>query len=195
MGLAREEQLLIQCSRVDMSDHQIADATALLRESLDWDYILETSITHAVAPLFFHGLSRVLQVMTPDNCVPEPILAELQKLSRGSRSRNRRLYRVLGDIAKAFQRAKIPVLGLKDIQLAREVYPDMALRPMGDVDILIHFSDYDKAAKCLAELGFVSLPSSDIPYTLKYAWGQHFCRPADGVWVDLQWNVLQMEWD
>jgi len=43
--------------------------------------------------------------------------------------------------------------------------------------------------------GFVPLPSPDIPYTLKYAWGHHFHRDTDNIWVDLQWNILQIEWD
>jgi hypothetical protein len=115
--------------------------------------------------------------------------------SQSNRARNRRLYRVIEEIAAAFEQAGIALMGLKDIQLAREVYPDMGLRPMGDLDLLIHRRDYDRAAACLAALGFVPLPSSDIPFTRKYAWAHNFQRPADDVWVDLQWNVLQIEWD
>jgi hypothetical protein len=39
------------------------------------------------------------------------------------------------------------------------------------------------------------VPSSDCPYILKYAWALHFRRLADNVWVDVQWGVLQLEWD
>jgi len=86
-------------------------------------------------------------------------------------------------------------MGLKEIQLAPEVYPEIGLRPMGDIDILIHREDYDRVLACMIELGFSPLPDPDIPFTLKYAWAHHFCRKSDNVWVDLQWNVLQIEWD
>jgi len=122
-------------------------------------------------------------------------MEELEKLYRGNQSRNRRLYSVIGDIFKAFGQAGIQALGLKDVQLAMEVYPDVGLRPMGDIDVLIHREDYEKVAACMADLGFVPLPSPNIPFTLKYAWAHHFQRPDDNVWVDVQWNVLQVEWD
>jgi hypothetical protein len=44
-------------------------------------------------------------------------------------------------------------------------------------------------------LGFEREPFDKIPYTLKYAWGHHFRRSSDNTYVDLQWNVMQIEWD
>ena len=195
MGFALEERLLIQCSRTNMSEETITSASNLLRQRLNWDYILETSIRHGVSPLLYHGLNQVSEIVELDNLVPARIMEALQKLYRGNRSRNRRLYRVIADMSKAFQQVGIQALGLKDVQLAREVYPDIGLRPIADIDILIHPEDYSKAATCMGDLGFIPLPSSNIPYTLKYAWGQHFRRLTDEVWIDLQWNVIQREWD
>ena len=195
MSFAPEDQLLVQCSRVKMGDEAIAMASDLLRRDLDWDYVVEASIRHGVSPLFYYGLKQVSQVVDLDTLVPVCTMEELEKLYRGNQSRNRRLYSVIGDIFKAFGQAGIQALGLKDVQLAMEVYPDVGLRPMGDIDVLIHREDYEKVAACMADLGFVPLPSPNIPFTLKYAWAHHFRRPDDNVWVDVQWNVLQIEWD
>lgn len=195
MGFASEDRLLIQCSRVKMDDEALVLASNMLQEDLNWDYTLEASIRHAVSPLFYHGLKQVMEIADIDHLVPARIMEQLQKLYLSNQSRNRRLYRIIGDISKAFEEAGIRCMGLKDVQLAWEVYPDIGLRPMGDIDILIHRQEYEKAAMCMADLGFVPLPNPDIPYTLKYAWAHHFHRPTDNVWVDLQWNVLQIEWD
>jgi hypothetical protein len=195
MGFAPEDRLMIRCSRTVLTDESIAEASRLLAQNLDWKYLLETSIRHGVAPLFYHGLNQVGQTMSLENLIPSSIYQELQKLYFGNQSRNQRLYRVLQEIVGAYEQAGVPVMGLKDIQLAREVYPDAGLRPMGDLDLLIHQHDYDRAAVCMHTLGFVPLPSPNIPYTLKYAWAHHWQRPTDNVWVDLQWNVLQLEWD
>jgi len=86
-------------------------------------------------------------------------------------------------------------MGLKELGLIGEVFPDPGLRPMGDIDLLIHPEDYEAAAACMKAMGFVPLPRADIPYTLKYAWGHHFRHPDGDVWVDLQWNIMQIEWD
>jgi hypothetical protein len=190
-----EEQLLMQCSRVALTAENRQSAAALLRQSLDWQYILEVSIRHGISPLFYQGLQQASETADLKRTVPPTILAELGKLYDGTGTRNRRLYGVVGDIVKACDQVDTPIMGLKDLQLAREVYPDLGLRPMGDLDLLIHRADYEKVSRCLHELGFLPLPQADIPFTLKYASGHQWQRPSDNVWVDLQWTVMQREWD
>lgn len=195
MSFAPEDQLLFLCSRVTVGEEARERTVALLRQDLDWDYVLETSIRHGVSPLLYHGLTQVMAAATPRGIVPPRVMSELHALYRNTRRRNRRLYRVLGEICRACDAAGIQVLALKDIHLAREVYPDIGLRPLGDLDILIHQEDYPAMAACLRELGFVPLPGTSLPFTLKYAWAHHFHRRADNVWLDLQWGILQREWD
>ncbi|MFN8486560.1 MAG: nucleotidyltransferase family protein [Caldilineaceae bacterium] len=195
MSFAREDQLLIHCSRSSMDVKKIADAANLLCQPLDWAYIVEASIRHGVSPLLYHGLQQVVQPLNLMQAIPAHTLAELKKLHDGSQRRNERLFGVIDEVAGALEKAGVAAMGLKDVQLAKEVYPAVGLRTMGDIDILIHQADYAKASACLQALGFVPLPGHDIPYTMKYAWGQHFRRPSDEVWIDLQWNVMQIEWD
>lgn len=195
LRLAAEDQLLVVCSQTALDASARAAARALLARELDWEYIVETAIRHNVAPLFYHGLSQATAGNERATRVPTARRVELQRLHDGNRARNQRLYRVIREIAEAFARAGIQAMGLKDVQLAREVYPDLALRPMGDIDLLIHREDYGLAREVLGSLGFAPLPHPDIPFTLKYAWAHHFRRDRDNVWIDLQWNVVQREWD
>lgn len=189
MYFTPEDQFLAQCSRVKMSDPRAAN---LLQGDLDWNYLLQAAILHGVAPLFYHGLTQLAQA---PQFVPQAAWRELEWLYQNNCRRNRRLYHVVGEVYKAFEQASIPAIGLKDLPLARTVYPDVGLRPIGDVDILIHQEDFARAQGCLAGLGFSPLPSPDSPHILKYAWAIHFHRPADNVWLDVQWGVLQLEWD
>jgi hypothetical protein len=195
MQLCPEEQLLVQCSRVGLDQSRIEDARHTMATKIDWDYLLEASIRHGTAPLFHLGLKRVLEHERVENPPPQHICAEFARLYEGNRKRNQRLYKAIGQIARAFHDQGVDALGLKDLQLAWEVYPDLGMRTMGDIDILIHRGDYDRVAECMHSLGFRPLPSSDIPFTLKYAWAHHFHRPEDNLWIDLQWNVVQREWD
>ena len=195
MGFAAEDQLVIQCSRVKMSDAAINAASELLHQDLDWDYVLSIAVLHGVAPLFHYGLTQLGGIVDLSTEVPEAAWSELERISIHNRTRNKRLYRVIRDIFAAFEQAGVQAIGLKDLALVRTVYPDLGLRPMGDIDVLIRREDYEKVERCLTNLGFSPVPRRECPYLLRYAWALHFCRPTDDVWVDVQWDVLQLEWD
>ncbi len=193
--LAAEDRLLVCCSRTHLDVEARSAALHLLEQPLDWDYVLETSIRHNVTPLFYYGLLQALPARELSVRVPGRVFAELQRLHRASRVRNERLYGVIAEISDTFEKAGVEVMGIKDVQLARQIYPGLGLRPMGDIDLLIHPADYDRAAASLNQLEFVAQPDPDIPFKLKYAWGHFFSRSVDNTWVDLQWNVVQREWD
>ena len=195
MSFAPEEQLIVLCSRTNMDSRVTSAVADVLRQDLDWDYIIEVSIRHGVSPLFYYGLTHLPPSIELTKYVPARVMDELRTIYHNAQARNRRLYGVVHDMAESFSRVGVPAMGLKDVQLAMEVYPDIGLRPMGDIDILIHKDDYKKVARCMAGLGFKPLPGPDIPFTLKYAEAHHFHRPHDNVWVDMQWNACDREWD
>jgi hypothetical protein len=95
----------------------------------------------------------------------------------------------------ALESHAIRPLALKDLGLAIEVFPEIGLRPLGDLDLLIERAQYDEVARTLAALGFDSLNDPGASFTLTHGWGHHFRRERDNVWLDVQWNVLQREWD
>jgi hypothetical protein len=192
--LASEDLLILECARTELTAAGMARVEALLSEELDWDYILEASIRHGVAPLLHRALDG-LRSSGARAEVPVEFAAELRRLYERNGIRNQRLYGVLRDILGSFGRVGVEALGLKDLQLVPEVYRDPALRPIGDIDLLVRREDYESAASCLGDLGFSPLPSADTPFARRYAFAQHFRRDTDDVWVDLQWNILELEWD
>jgi hypothetical protein len=62
--------------------------------------------------------------------------------------------RVIGDVARAMEQARVPLLVLKGAALAQMVYGDPRLRPMRDVDLLARPSDVRRAQDVLARCGF-----------------------------------------
>ncbi len=56
-------------------------------------------------------------------------------------AKNTRLFHALGEILIAFNKNSIQTLVLKGPFLAEHVYGNIGLRPMSDLDILIHQSD------------------------------------------------------
>jgi hypothetical protein len=196
MTLAAEDRLLLATAHTRLSSQDLAVASEILSRTLDWEYFVEVSIRHAVSPLVHASLEQVMTA-DPESAarVPNAARDELRSLHEGSAIRNTRLFSVLGDIVRAFDELGVQTLGLKDVQLAVDVYPERALRPMGDVDVLIHHEDYERVAKAMAGLGFSPHPRPAAPFVLKYGSGRQFRRKSDETWVDVQWDVAEREWD
>jgi hypothetical protein len=195
VSFSPEDRLILLCSRGAPGPRAMDAACELLHGRLDWDYVLESSVRHGVAPLFSHGLAAIASSRRGARIPPARVTAELRALTDASRRRNERLYGVLGDVVEVLEQHGVQALALKDIQLAVSTYPDRGLRPIGDVDLLIRRGDYAATARSLRVLGFEPLPSADVPYTLRYALAQHFRRARDEVWIDVQWGIMQREWD
>jgi hypothetical protein len=93
-------------------------------------------------------------------------------------------------VLRAFRAQGIPALPLKGPALAETVYPDPALRPFADLDVLVRREDRRRADAALLALGCERVADAhswdfDIDYD-----GATVYRTADGVHVDLHWALL-----
>jgi hypothetical protein len=61
----------------------------------------------------------------------------------------------------ALREANIPAIWLKGIALAQKLYPQPALRPMGDLDVLVPFERREEALHILQSLGYAFYYDSD----------------------------------
>ncbi len=94
--------------------------------------------------------------------VPREILRSLALLFRHHQNSAIVRLRVIEDILSILQNAAIPVILIKGIALCKTLYPDPALRPMRDIDILVAEDDAEKAQQLLLESGF-TLSGSEVP--------------------------------
>lgn len=145
---------------------QAAELEAL-REG-DWTRLVYRAKVHRVAPLIYRRL--VTDGLT--SAVPASALEFLRDESRRNWLRNIRIFRALGEILDALNLKGIPVMLLKGVHLAEVYYPDRALRPMGDIDIMVKFADYDEAAATLLLLGY-ALPGVESPTDLHVRYPRH----------------------
>jgi hypothetical protein len=114
---------------------------------------------HHLSPLLYTHL-RAAGVS-----IPATIKQELRSRSMHHLVANRVRARVLCDILSAYEVARIPVLVLKGAALSHIIYPDISLRPMSDLDLLVPASEAHRAQQVLADLGFdVPPPSNSMPH-------------------------------
>ena len=193
MSFTADERLMLLAARSDPDEPARRQMRDLAAGPVDWDRFVTTSVRHGVAPLAHRGLTAALG--DSGDGPGASARAELARLAARSTARNERLLAALSAVLMSLESHAIRPLALKDLGLAIEVFPEIGLRPLGDLDLLIGRTQYGAVARTLARLGFDSLNAAGASFTLTHGWGHHFRRERDNVWLDIQWNVLQREWD
>ena len=122
----------------------------LARHSMDWEQCYQLIAANGVAPLV-HSIIR-------DQGIFPPILEQkLQKAHEHNRVRNIYLFSELKTVLSRFEVAGIPTILLKGVALSKEIYADVALRPLTDMDLLVHPEETESALNILKSLGYDSL--------------------------------------
>ncbi|MBE7472442.1 MAG: nucleotidyltransferase family protein [Anaerolineales bacterium] len=112
-----------------------------------WQTFQFASRVHGVAPLLHIPLAAA-------SWLDESTRSWLDEQYQLNSQRLTRMQTELQEILALFNRRHIPLLPLKGSILAPLYYPDPGLRPMADLDVLIHPADFAASARLLAELGY-----------------------------------------
>ena len=120
-----------------------------------WGKVIETAYHHAVVPQFY----KACKSLSP--LVPKEHLLFLQQAYQQIAQENMRLSAELISLSKELDKRHIQYIALKGPTLAQELYNDITLRQICDLDLLIDEVNISDVAKLLIESGFESrLPLS-----------------------------------
>ncbi|MBN1401833.1 MAG: nucleotidyltransferase family protein [Anaerolineae bacterium] len=140
---------------------------------------------HRLAPLLYrlvHGQA----------VVPPDTEARWQALYLATAAANSLLFRQLELILERLAQRRIPVILLKGAALATTVYAHLALRPMGDVDLLVQRRDVRSALELLTSLEYTvvrSQPNESMMLTYENAITLRHTGPQ-GNEVELHWSLF-----
>jgi hypothetical protein len=149
-SLSPLDRALVLAARLRLGPEDREALETLLREGLPWEALGAQAGRLGVEGL----LLRHLQDPDLGKWVPGPLASALEAGHRRTALRTLRLQGLLHRALPALASAQIPVILLKGASLAHRIYPDPALRPMSDVDILIRPGDRARAWDGLTALGF-----------------------------------------
>jgi hypothetical protein len=124
----------------------------------EWQKILEQATALGVSPLLFDALRQGQAAHT----APADVMQTLGRDYAAVAIYNLRLYQGLHAILQALREHQIDVIVLKGAYLAQVVYGNVALRPMGDVDILVRPEALDRVAELLDGLDYVPALKSTV---------------------------------
>jgi hypothetical protein len=114
----------------------------------EWDNIAITAIALGLAPMLHYQLNR------PDVAAPPMALAKLALTRQAHARRNGAIAGQLAELLAAFAAENIAPLVLKGALLAPIVYPEPALRPMNDIDLLFRPEALGRVGPVLEGLGY-----------------------------------------
>lgn len=145
-----EYQLLLCCARTGLSKDNQDKIRKLASNDLNWEYLLQMSKSHGLAPLLYYHLHQT----DHDHQIPQSIMNQLHDIYYGNLARNIPLSYELDKILNVFEKKGIPVVILRGLSLAQTIYKNIGLRVATDIDLLVQKKDLSRVAKTLLELEF-----------------------------------------
>lgn len=190
LNLLPEEKLLIYCSRLTINDDIKSKIEEILNGTLNWNYIMKCSGEKGTSPLFYWNLKKVSDAKN----VPIEVMKSLENTYYNNLARNMLLFNELGKILKVFKKAGIETVVLKGAFLAEEIYKNIGLRPMSDIDLLIKEVNLQKAKKELAKLKYFEIPVIfPTKFHEKYHMGWHeeqqFVNQDSKITIEIHWDI------
>lgn len=182
--------MIFSSARVRMDDYNQYQLTELLRQAVDWNFVVEASIHHRVAGLVYHNLN---EIETNQN-IPFDILSKLKQYYEQTTSKNLGLWKEFCRIQEALRRAKIEPIPIKGIILTHTLYHNLGLRPIIDIDILVRERDVSKTEEIISQIGYKKWT-----HTTKDYYRSHHCDvtyylkrdlPDLSIVLDIHWNFV-----
>lgn len=172
-----------------MDDSVLQRLHPLLNSEADWPSIYKAAHETDLAPLIHNHLKN----HPNDFTLPDPLRASLRKEYLETTARNILFQDELVHFLKAFSKEGIDVIVLKGAALMNEIYPKIGLRPMGDLDLLIHREDLDAAEKIADSLGYDPDTAEDLTedYSRRFRNEMTFIRRGPHpIRIEFHWQLL-----
>jgi hypothetical protein len=186
MMLTHIESTIVELIRAAFPLSQSAAPLPAL-EDTDWPLLVKTADHHGLAPLVFASLKKSgLSSVGPKSEIETLRLAYVR-----ASVANHQAFQELSFLVDRFEREKIPLIILKGGALGVTIYPDIALRPMGDLDLLIAPDAVECATRALIEQGYVAYAEMAHGFANRFSVAQAFFkkgnRPSQ---IDLHWHAF-----
>jgi putative nucleotidyltransferase-like protein len=156
-------------------------------EGTDWPLLVKTAEHHGLAPLVFASLKKIGLLSAGPKSEIETLRLNYVRASVA----NQQAFQELSFLLDRFEREKIPLIILKGGALGTTIYPDVALRPMGDLDLLIAPDAVERATLALIEQGYVAYAEMAHRFANRFSVAQAFfrkgSRPSQ---IDLHWHAF-----
>lgn len=152
-----EDRLILNLCLPEKKDNEHL-YSSISGSSIDWSYFLSTARKNGVSPIIYYNTKNSEFFC---NLIPTKIIDALKQDYYEISRQNTLISEEVSSIIREIQGAGIRIILLKGIVLAESVYKNIALRPIGDIDILIRNDDYSATKKALSAIDYYPIDSTN----------------------------------
>jgi Uncharacterised nucleotidyltransferase len=172
-----EVELLLCCSRTNIKPATTKQIKQLLKQDIDWEYLIDTANRHRVMPLLYWTIKN-----TCPELVPQEHLERLRKFFQKNNFNSLILTQSLIKLLNLLESNQINVLPFKGPLLASSVYGNLSLRQIADIDILVRKEDFQKVVDLLVAQGYCLV--------VEVPWENHLIG-KDGITnIDIHYDIV-----
>ncbi|HSA38590.1 MAG TPA: nucleotidyltransferase family protein [Methanoregula sp.] len=181
-----EQEVLLWAIRVDhASDEHVA---GILRTGIDWGYLRENAVRHGIVPLLYKRMKGEMGSLAPPN-----ELSAIRTLFLENSIRNLQMTRHLISVLDLLAGSGIEAMPFKGPALAVQAYRDPSMRSYGDLDILIHAEDRQRAFQVLMDHGHI-LTGPDqhsLEERLRYFQQKDLRLSYQNITLEVHWKIIE----
>ncbi len=156
-GWVAEERLLFMVIRQALQ-HLITNKAEAITEtasetlSLDWDRFIDYAVEGGVAPMVY------VRLLEDQGHIPAEVIRRLHDFYILAAAENMEYLSCAREIFEICRDKDIEIIALRGINFANTLYPDPALRPLSDIDLLVRPEQSDQLTAGLTSLGYWNIP-------------------------------------
>ncbi|OZV12995.1 hypothetical protein CIW83_05465 [Tissierella sp. P1] len=148
--LSNEQNLVILLSRLTFFEENLIEIEKIIKENLNWYDIFNMSTKNKVLNLIYYNLKR----FNYDKFISPNLERILIFNYLGTQNRNTILLKELNNIMNVMKINKVPCIPLKGANLIPNIYKDLGIRNMNDLDFMINKENADTISQILFSLGY-----------------------------------------
>ena len=147
-------------------------------KDVPWDHVVMLAGIQGVDGFVYSHMKHLGLL----NMLPDEVLGKLEESYTRTRKRAISILNEAKILSSLFQQAGIPVIALQGLSLIKVIYTDPALRPLGDIDLMVKPDGKRRLKKLLFHAGYRA-PYPTYPDLLFKA----------GVLIDIHTHVLNLD--
>lgn len=148
--------------------------------SVDWAEVMSAAATQRLLP--------ILQTTLDKSTLPDDIWQRLDHATRQQRIRTALLIEAFVTVNTAFMQASIPVMPIKGMFLAHQVYGSVNHRYFDDIDLLVPTEAAREAVALMHQLGYIVHPRAEKPDWHHLA---PFLHPKSQVVIEIHTDLIR----
>jgi hypothetical protein len=176
--------LLLCCARTRLPPATEERIEQLVRLDLNWEAVLERARND--------GLAALLHLHLSARDIPTGVRDSLREQALDNVRWNLFLTVELGRLAGLFEKRGVQALAFKGLTLAADLYGDIGLREIADLDFLLSPKQAPLARDLLLEIGYIPeyrfTPKQDSAYR-RYHYAYVLTHPVHEIVVELHWRI------